>query len=227
MIISGLQKLTLLDYPNKTACIIFTGGCNFKCSYCQNSDLIGKNPIIINEEEVFEYLKKRKKVLDGVVVTGGEPTIHKDLPAFIKKIKDLKLLVKLDTNGSNPMMLEELINNHLIDYIAMDIKNTFDDYKDVIKINTNLDNIKKSIELIKNSNIDHEFRTTIIKNFHTLDKIQTICAYLGKEEKYYLQNFEASERVLDKSLISFTKEELINMQKIINEKYPNVKVRGL
>ena len=227
MIISGLQKLTLLDYPNKTACIIFTGGCNFKCSYCQNSDLIGKNPIMINEEEVFEYLKKRKKVLDGVVVTGGEPTIHKDLPAFIKKIKDLKLLVKLDTNGSNPIMLEELINNHLIDYIAMDIKNTYDDYKVVIKINTNLDNIKKSIELIKKSNIDHEFRTTIIKNFHTLDKIQTICDYLGKEEKYYLQNFEASERVLDKSLISFTKEELINMQKIINEKYPNVKVRGL
>ena len=227
MIISGMQKLTLLDYPNKTACIIFTSGCNFKCSYCQNSDLINHNYFTINEEEIFSYLKLRKKVLDGVVITGGEPTIHKDLPEFIKKIKDLKLLVKLDTNGSNPSMLEDLIKNNLVDYIAMDIKNTFNTYKNVIKINTNLDNIKKSIDIIKNSNIDHEFRTTIIKNFHTIDKIQIICDYLGKKEKYYLQNFEDSERVLDKTLLSFTKEELMNIQIIINKKYPNVKVRGL
>ena len=223
MIISGLQKLTLLDYPNKTACIIFTGGCNFKCSYCQNSDLIGKNPIMINEEEVFEYLKKRKKVLDGVVVTGGEPTIHKDLPAFIKKIKDLKLLVKLDTNGSNPIMLEELINNHLIDYIAMDIKNTYDDYKVVIKINTNLDNIKKSIELIKKSNIDHEFRTTIIKGMHTIEDLDKMID-LVDGDPYYLQNFRMEDTVKAKKMEGFTEEELKDIKEYFKGK-SNVTVR--
>ena len=152
MKIVGLQKLTLLDYPGKLSCIIFTQGCNFKCPYCQNSDLIPLNGNeIISEEEVFNFLEKRKKMLDGVVITGGEPTIQKDLEDFISKIKNLGYRVKLDTNGSNPKLLESLITQKLIDYVAMDIKNTFYEYENIIKTKTSIDNIKKSIKLIKNS----------------------------------------------------------------------------
>lgn len=228
MIISGFEKLTLLDFPGKVACILFTQGCNFKCSYCQNSDLLncgGKS--LISEEEIFEYLEKRKNVLDGVVVSGGEPTIQKGLLRFITRIKEMGLLVKLDTNGSNPSILKKLIEEKLVDYVAMDIKNVFNKYSDVIKIETNLDKIKESIELLKNSNVDHEFRTTIIKNFHNIDNIFDICKYLGKNEKIYIQNFEDSDGVIDKGLKSFTKEELVDIQKEINKKFANVKVRGL
>lgn len=227
MKISGFQKLTLLDFPNKIASIIFTQGCNFNCSYCQNSDLIPLKDGYFKEEEILEYLKKRRNVLDGLVISGGEPTIQKDLIPFIKKVKELGLLVKLDTNGSNPKALEELINNNLVDYVAMDIKNTFTNYHEVIKTNPNIENIKKSIELLKQSNILHEYRTTIVKNFHDINKILNICEYLGEKEIIYLQNFEDSECVLDKSLISFTREELMNIQKIINDKFPNVSIRGL
>ena len=207
MKIAGLQKLTLLDYPSKTACIIFTQGCNFKCSFCQNSELI--------------------PLKGNVVITGGEPTIQKDLKDFIKKIKKLGYLVKLDTNGANYSMLKELIEENLIDYVAMDIKTTFEDYESVIKTKVKIDNIKESIKLLKKTSINHEFRTTIIKNIHDIDKILEICKYLGDSEKYYLQNFEQSEYVVDKTLESFSKEELINIQKIVGEKFPNVIVRNL
>ncbi len=228
MKIAGIQKLTLLDYPGKTACIIFTQGCNFKCGYCQNSSLIPlKGDELISEEEVIDYLKKRQNVLDGVVISGGEPTIQKDLKVFISKIKELGYLVKLDTNGTNNELLKELLDNHLLDYVAMDIKSTFNDYENIIKKKINVDSIKKSIKLLKETPIDHEFRTTIIKDIHDIDKILNICKFLGKEEKYYLQNFEQSEFVVDKKLESFTKEELIDIQKIINRDYPNVCVRGL
>lgn len=226
MIISGFQKLTLLDYPTKLSAIIFTQGCNFKCSYCQNSDLIGKNDSLISENEIFEYLIKRRKVLDGVVISGGEPTIHKDLKPFIQKIKNLGFLIKLDTNGSNPKILKELIDEKLIDYVAMDIKNTFDKYEDVIKTKTNIDKLKESIEILKKSDIDYEFRTTIIKNFHDLKTIYKLCKMVSGS-KYYLQNFEDSERVLDKELIPFSKEELIDIQKKVSSKFSNVYVRGL
>ena len=228
MIIGGFEKLTLLDFPGKLACIIFTQGCNFKCSYCQNSTLLGSNnQETIPEKEIFDYLEKRRKVLDGVVISGGEPTIQKGLLQFIKRVKEMRFLVKLDTNGSNPSIIQKLIDENLVDYIAMDIKNIFDKYSDVIKINTNMDNIKKSVELLKKSNIDHEFRTTIIKNFHSIDNILDICKYLGKNEILYIQNFEDSYGVVDKSLKSFTKEELIDIQNKINKKFANVKVRGL
>ena len=228
MKIAGLQKLTLLDYPAHLACIVFLQGCNFKCSYCQNSELIpvSANGIMM-EDEVFNFLEKRKKMLDGVVITGGEPTIYKDLPEFISKIKMLGYKVKLDTNGSNPMLIGSLISQKLIDYIAMDIKNTFDEYESIIKTKTSIDNIKKSIDLIKKSGIDHEFRTTIIKNYHDIFKITKICEYLGSKEKIFLQNFEMTNNVLNKDLVSFTKEELKNIHQIISNKFPNVEVRGL
>jgi pyruvate formate lyase activating enzyme len=228
MKISGFQKLTLLDFPDKLACIIFTQGCNFNCQYCQNSGLIGhENEYLIDEEEIFDYLDKRKKVIDGLVVSGGEPTVQKDLIRFIKRVKDHGFLVKLDTNGSNPKVLKELIDNNLVDYIAMDIKNIFALYKEVTYTNPNVNNLKESIKLISNSNIDHEFRTTIIKNIHDIDKILKICSYVDTNQKMFLQNFEQSENVKDKKLESFNKDELIDIQKKVRERFPNVKVRGV
>ena len=229
MNISGFTKLTLIDYPKKLSCIIFTQGCNYNCAFCQNSGLIKcSKKDLIDHEEIFKYLQKRKNILEGVVISGGEPTIQPDLVDFIKKIKDMGFMVKLDTNGSNPDVIEKLIKERLIDYVAMDVKNIFDEYDPIVNLKkVNVNNIKKSIEIIKNSGIDHEFRTTIMKNYHDIDKLTKICEYLGKNEKYYLQNFEDSEMVLDKTLISFTREMLENIQVLLRKNFPNVSVRGI
>ena len=227
MNIAGVQKVTLLDYPGKVACEIFTQGCNFECPFCQNSSLIPiTNTGEFSEEEIFEYLVLRKKILDGVVITGGEPTVQKDLKGFIKKIKDLGLLVKLDTNGGNPKVLQELIDEKLVDYVAMDIKNIFNKYNITSGKKINLDNIKKSIEILKASKIDYEFRTTIIKEMHSLDDIVSICKLVGNA-KYYLQNFEDSENVIDHSLHGFSREELLFIVKYLKDLFPNVEIRAL
>ena len=227
MNIAGVQKVTLLDYPGKAACEIFTQGCNFECPFCQNSSLIPiTNTGEFSEEEIFEYLNLRKNILDGVVITGGEPTVQKDLKGFIKKIKDLGLLVKLDTNGGNPKVLQELINEDLVDYVAMDIKNVFNKYNITAGKKINLDNIKKSIEILKASKIDYEFRTTIIKEMHSLDDIVSICKLVG-DAKYYLQNFEDSENVIDHSLHGFSREELLFIDKYLKDLFPNVEIRAL
>ena len=227
MNIAGVQKVTLLDYPGKVACEIFTQGCNFECPFCQNSSLIPiTNTGEFSEEEIFEYLNLRKNILDGVVITGGEPTVQKDLKGFIKKIKDLGLLVKLDTNGGNPKVLQELIDEKLVDYVAMDIKNIFNKYNITSGKKINLDNIKKSIEILKASKIDYEFRTTIIKEMHSLDDIISICKLVG-DAKYYLQNFEDSENVLNHSLHGFSREELLFIDKYLKDLFPNVEIRAL
>lgn len=227
MNIAGVQKVTLLDYPGKVACEIFTQGCNFECPFCQNSSLIPiTNTGEFSEEEIFEYLNLRKNILDGVVITGGEPTVQKDLKGFIKKIKDLGLLVKLDTNGGNPKVLQELIDEDLVDYVAMDIKNIFNKYNITSGKKINLDNIKKSIEILKASKIDYEFRTTIIKEMHSLDDIISICKLVGNA-KYYLQNFEDSENVIDHSLHGFSREELLFIDKYLKDLFPNVEIRAL
>lgn len=227
MNIAGVQKVTLLDYPGKVACEIFTQGCNFECPFCQNSSLIPiTNTGEFSEEEIFEYLNLRKNILDGVVITGGEPTVQKDLKGFIKKIKDLGLLVKLDTNGGNPKVLQELIDEDLVDYVAMDIKNIFNKYNITAGKKINLDNIKKSIEILKASKIDYEFRTTIIKEMHSLDDIVSICKLVG-DAKYYLQNFEDSENVIDHSLHGFSREELLFIDKYLKDLFPNVEIRAL
>lgn len=227
MNIAGVQKVTLLDYPGKVACEIFTQGCNFECPFCQNSSLIPiTNTGEFSEEEIFEYLNLRKNILDGVVITGGEPTVQKDLKGFIKKIKDLGLLVKLDTNGGNPKVLQELIDEKLVDYVAMDIKNIFNKYNITSGKKINLDNIKKSIEILKASKIDYEFRTTIIKEMHSLDDIVSICKLVGNA-KYYLQNFEDSENVIDHSLHGFSREELLFIDKYLKDVFPNVEIRAL
>lgn len=226
MIISGLEKLTLLDYPDKIACIIFTQGCNLRCPFCQNSSLVVGNPENIDETVVFDYLNKRKNILDGVVITGGEPLIQKDIKEFIIKIKELGLKVKLDTNGSNPVKLKELIDSNLIDYIAMDIKQSPNKYEKITGIkNINYENIKKSIEIIKSSNVEHEFRTTLVKEFHNIKDIQDICKCINDNSKYYLQNYKDSESVLTKGLHGFSSDEILNIKESV--KFPNLYVRGI
>lgn len=230
MIIDGFQKLTLLDYPSHMACLIFTRGCNLNCPFCQNSPLIDKDtsPGFIQEEEVFSYLEKRRNLLEGIVISGGEPLMQKDLIPFLRKVKDLGYLVKLDTNGSFPNLLKDIIKENLVDYVAMDIKNVKDDYAKIVGLKSILfDPFQKSIELLKKSKIAHEFRTTLIKEFHDLSKVRAIATLIGKDEKYYLQNFADSENVLDKSLHGFSKDELQFFEKSLREDFPKIELRGL
>lgn len=229
MIIDGFEKLTLLDYPENIACIIFTRGCNLRCPFCQNSTILtfDKKKPEFTEEEIFEYLEKRKNILDGIVITGGEPLLQSDIKDFIKKVKKMNLKVKLDTNGTNYLKLKELIDEKLVDYVAMDIKNIYEKYpltSGIKEIDT--ENIKKSINLLKKNNVDYEFRTTIIKKHHTYEDIENICKIIGKESKYYLQNFIESENVLEKNLQGYDDEELIKWQEKLKQTYPKIKVRG-
>lgn len=227
MEISGFEKLTLTDYPGHIACILFTKGCNFKCPFCHNSDLITFGKGNISQTDVMDYLKKRKSMLDGVVITGGEPTMQKDIMSFIKSIKDLGLKVKLDTNGYNPIVLKGLIDEKLIDYIAMDIKADEVNYSLVSGININYNKIIESVDYIKKSGIDYEFRTTVVKEYHNYEILNSICEYLGKNTKYYIQNFENSSNVLNQKLNGFDKRELIELVNKLNKRFPNVMIRGI
>lgn len=228
MTIDGLQKVTLLDYPNHIACIIFTRGCNYACSYCQNSSLIHatKEEGLIKEEEVLKYLEKRRNILEGIVISGGEATLQKDLKEFCAKAKSLGYKLKLDTNGSNPKVLKDLIDNNLLDYVAMDIKNSTEKYEIITKCKVNINMIKESINILKNSNIDYEFRTTIIKEYHSLEDIINIAKMVGSS-KYYIQNFNQSDDVIDKTLHGFTDIELINIKKILSSAGINIDIRGI
>lgn len=225
MKISGFDKLTLLNYPDKVACTIFTSGCNLRCPFCHNSGLVTNNYNEISFDSIYEYLKKRIGILDGVCITGGEPLIHADIKDYIKKIKDLGYLVKIDTNGCNPKLLKELIDLKLVDYIAMDIKNIYSKYDITSGIKVNIDNIKKSISIIENSGIDYEFRTTIVKEFHSIEDIKEILSYISSNSNYYIQNFKNSNDVFNRNLSSFSEKELVEMKNKINNK--NIHFRDL
>lgn len=230
MIIDGFEKLTLLDYPENIACIIFTRGCNLRCPFCHNSSILEFNneEAKFSENEIFDYLEKRKNILDGVCITGGEPLLQPDIKEFIKKIKNLNLKVKLDTNGTNYSKLKELIEENLLDYVAMDIKNVYEKYPITTGIkNVDTESVKKSIALLKKSKIEYEFRTTIVKNYHTFEDIENLCKLVGKDSDYYIQNFINSDNVLEKSLESFSNEDLEKLKKFIENNYNNIKIRNM
>jgi pyruvate formate lyase activating enzyme len=191
MRIGGLQKFSLIDYPGKTCAIIFTIGCNFRCKYCHNPELVIPEQYIkdIPTEEILDFLKKRKDKLDAVCITGGEPTLHPDLIDFIQKIKDMGFLVKLDSNGSNPEVLKKIIDKKLVDYIAMDIKSPLNDYEKIMCWKIPADKLEKSIKLIMNSGIDYEFRTTITKELTSKKDLEEIAKTIKGAKKYYLQKF--------------------------------------
>lgn len=229
MKISGLQKLTLLDFPDVVSCIVFTKGCNLRCPFCHNSSLVVDSKLTpeIDEEEVFSYLNKRKNILDGVVISGGEPLLQKDIKDFIVRIKTLGYKVKLDTNGVNSKLLSELIDEKLVDYVAMDIKNTFDKYDMTTgKSNSRIDNIKESIRILKKEKVPYEFRTTIVKDFHNIEDIKKILKYINGS-KYFIQNFVDNENTIKKGLIGFTKDELININDELKKDFTNFKIREL
>jgi len=229
MRIAGLQKLTLIDYPKKIACTIFTLGCNFRCGFCHNPELVLPDNTIkeISEEEIFDFLKKRKKYLDGICITGGEPTIHKDLPDFIKKVKEIGLLVKLDTNGTNPDMIKKLINEKLVDYISMDIKTGFSKYPKLTNVNIDINKIEQTIQIIKEGNIDYEFRTTVIPGFYDKEDMEEIKHKLKGAKKYYLQEF-LPEKTIEKEfskLTPYSNFELEELKKLMEDSFETCKVR--
>lgn len=229
MRILGFQKTTLLDYPHKLAATIFLGGCNFSCPFCHNASLVKNASLIpLIEEDVLSYLKKRKNILEGVCITGGEPTLSDGLVDLIKKIKNLGFCVKLDTNGSNPDLLSTLINDKLIDYVAMDIKNSLSKYQATIGCPVNLEYIQKSVTLLISSQIEYEFRTTVVRELHTKEDLLEIAKWIQPTKQYFLQQFVDSGNLLcPNSLTSYSEEELLQISTLLKEQIPNIKVRGI
>ena len=227
--IGGLQKSSLIDYPEKISAVIFTQGCNFRCPYCHNPELVNGKRGTGNgkPKHILEFLKRRAGKLDGVVITGGEPTLHADLPEFIKQIKDLGFAVKLDTNGTNPDMLARLISGKLVDYIAMDIKASIDKYSEVVCAKVDTDKILKSIDVLKNVNIECEFRTTIVKSQLTRDDFEKIGALIQDAPIYYLQRFLPT-KTLDESFIgqtTYCDEEFVPIIETLKKYVKKVELR--
>ncbi len=217
MRIGGFQKFSLIDYPKKVAAVIFTQGCDFRCPFCHNPDLVlpEKFSPPIDEEEVLKFLLKRQGQLTGVVVTGGEPTIQNDLAEFLKKIKSFGYSIKLDTNGNNPKTLEDLFRQNLVNYIAMDVKTSFDLYEQAAGVGIDIENIKKSIDLIMGSGVEYHFRTTVVHKFISDNELQKIGKALNGAKKYFLQEFIVDHAILDKALQDsriYSQEEFKNLQ---------------
>lgn len=232
MNIHGLQNLTLLDYPGYTAATVFLGSCNFRCPFCQNSSLVLAPDLepVISEDEVFQFLKKRKRVLDGVCITGGEPTLSKDLGSFLQKIKHLGYLVKLDTNGSRPDVLKELISQGFLDYVAMDIKSSREGYAAAAGIEgMNLDAVEESVRfLLEEAPVDYEFRTTAVKGLHQRQDFVGIRDWIAGCRGYYLQNYRDSEQILVPGVYaSFSKGELEEFLAVVRETIPGAELRGV
>jgi pyruvate formate lyase activating enzyme len=231
MQIGGLQELTLIDYPGKLAATVFLCGCNFRCPFCYSSEIVMPEKIKVqpefSEKEIFDFLKSRKNLIDGVVICGGEPTLSKDLAPFAEKIKKEGFFVKLDTNGSNSKILGNLIDKKLVDYVAMDIKAPFADYAKATGMKVNLDEIKKSINIIKNSGIDYEFRTTVVPGIHTREDILQMAREISPAKKYFLQNFLA-QKTMNKNFENikpYPAEFLLDIQKTISPFFEVCQVR--
>lgn len=230
MNIQGLQKLTLLDYPEKVACTIFTAGCNFRCPFCHNASLVTHVDVNNNipEEEVFSFLKKRKGVLDGVCITGGEPLLQPDIEDFIRAVKALGYAVKLDTNGSSINRLRRLVDQHLVDYVAMDIKNAPNKYGMTIGIEDyNMEDVLKSVDYLMSGAVPCEFRTTVVRELHKREDFAAIGRWLRGAEKYYLQGFVDSGDLIQPGLRAYTKDIMEQALEIVRRNIPNAELRGV
>jgi len=224
MKIGNIQKTSLIEFPGLISCIIFTQGCNFRCPYCHNPELVlpEKFEKVIDEEYLFDFLEKRKRYLEGVCITGGEPSIHPDIIEFIKKIKNMGYKIKFDTNGSRPEIIEKLFEENLIDYISMDVKGPIEKYEEIAGVGVEKEKIIKSINLIKNSKIDYEFRTTVVKSQIEIKDFKRIGELIKGARKYYLQKFIPSKLVNEdfKKEETYTEEEFEKIKEII-KKYVN------
>jgi len=231
MIIAGLQKLTLLDYPDKTACTIFISGCNFKCPYCYNISLIKsdeQSSSNISEREIFDFLKTRKGKLDAVCISGGEPTMFEEIVGFAGEIKEMGFQVKIDTNGSNPDMLRKLIKSGNVDYVAMDIKNTPEKYPVTIGVpDYDISPIKESISYLLSHVVSYEFRTTVVKDFHTKDDLLLMANIIKGTDKYFLQGFDGLKETLATNLNAYSETEMKELCRCVREILPCTELRGI
>ena len=230
MRIQGLQKTTLLDYPEKVACTVFTAGCNFRCPFCHNASLVVNIPdeSEITEEAFFSFLKKRQGILDGVCVTGGEPLLQPGIEDFIYKIKEFGYAVKLDTNGSFPEKLRYLVEEKLVDYVAMDIKNSLDAYDATTGTDGRfLEAIEESVAFLKEGKVPYEFRTTVTKDFHTREHFEKIGQWIQGAEKYFLQFFVDSGDLIDSKICGCDEEEMKEFLSTVKTYVPNVRLRGI
>ena len=230
MRICGLQKLSMVDYPGKLAATVFTGGCNLRCPFCHNALLVtrlSESPTL-SEEDVLSFLSGRRGLLDGVVLSGGEPLLHPDAPAFLEKVRNLGFTIKVDTNGCYPDALETILSRSLADYVAMDIKNCPEKYAETVGIpDFPLENIQRSLSLLRSSGIPYELRTTLVRQFHTAADLEAIGQWLGDVPAYYLQNFEDSGNLIQSGLSGFSAEELQQLADSARKHMKSVTIRGL
>lgn len=232
MRITGIQKLTLLDYPGTVACTVFTAGCNFRCPFCHNAMLVLPEqitPDCLTDDEVFDFLRKRRGVLDGVAVTGGEPLLHKDMPEFLARVKELGYKIKLDTNGSNPELLRTIVEAKLVDRVAMDIKNAPELYAETIGFERfELAPVEESKELLLSGCVDYEFRTTVVKGIHTKEGLVSAAKWITGAKEYYLQQFKDSGNlVLGEGLSAYDEKQMHALADAVREYVPTVEVRGV
>ncbi|MGN8888571.1 anaerobic ribonucleoside-triphosphate reductase activating protein [Blautia sp. HCP28S3_G10] len=229
-VIHGLNKTTLLDYPGRVAATIFLGGCNFRCPFCQNSGLVlhpSQEPVI-STEEIFTFLKKRRGILEGVCISGGEPTLSADLEDFIRQIRALGYPVKLDTNGTHPEIIKELFAKNLIQMTAVDIKACPDNYCSLTGLmHPDLAAVQETVDFLLNSNVDYEFRTTVVHELHSRQDFEAIGQWLKGAKAYYLQAYKDSEEVMQPGFSSYSQEELEEFRSILLRTIPLVEIRGI
>lgn len=222
----GIDKFSLLDFDEKVSIVLFSPACNFRCPFCHNGDSVLNSNTPIPFDEILDYLKTRVGLIDAVVVTGGEPTLMPEVKDRIRQIRELGFLIKLDTNGSNPEVLKDLINEGLLDYVAMDIKNSEKMYAETAGCPAvKIENIKKSIGILKNSSVDYEFRTTIVKEFHSKESITEMCELVKGSKKLYLQKFVDREGCIKKGLHEISLEEANSYKEILSKVVPT-ELRG-
>lgn len=229
MEIKGLQKITLLDFPSKVACTVFTGGCNFRCPFCHNASLVIRSDAAsgFDSEEFFSYIQKRKGILDGVCITGGEPLLHKDIIPFMERIKALGLLIKLDTNGSFPALLSEIIERGLVDYIAMDIKNSEEKYAATCGVHRFPEGVSESIDLIMSCGVDYEFRTTVVDELHTVEDIASIAERIRGAKRYFIQGFTDSGDLIISGFSACSMQKMQDMLAAAQNIIPTAELRGV
>ena len=230
MKICGLNKTTMLDYPGRLAATVFLGGCNFCCPFCHNGPLViaPEKAGSISEQEILKFLEKRRGILEGVCITGGEPTIYKELPRFLLSVRKLGYQIKLDTNGTNPGMVKELEREGLIDMVAMDIKAAPDNYIRAAGVqNPSMEAVFETADYLLHGQLDYEFRTTAVKGFHTREDFMQIGKWIKGAKAYFLQSYRESQEVLCPGFESFTREELLGFLRILQAEIPNAAIRGV
>lgn len=225
----GFQKMTMLDFPGRVACLVFTGGCNFRCPFCHNALLVTQNDgVTYGEEEILEYLKKRKGLLDGICVSGGEPLLQIGLDDFLKKVKEIGYAVKLDTNGSFPSRLKKLVADGLVDYVAMDVKNCKEKYKLTCGTQSlDMSKIEESVEFLLSGIVDYEFRTTVVEGLHEPQDIEKIGEWIQGAKKYFLQNFVDSGNLIGSGLRAVSLDKLKDFESIAQKYVEKIGLRGV